>query len=59
MAQRGAGRGLMVAGSIVMIVGLGVVAVRTLGIERHWVPVFVGAALLVAGLIVYATSRHS
>jgi hypothetical protein len=58
MAQRTAGRGLMVAGAIVMVIGLGVVAVRTFGIERHWIPVFVGAALFVAGLVVYLTSRQ-
>jgi hypothetical protein len=42
---------LLLAGTIVTLVGLGVALVATLGIPRHWVPVGVGLALLAAGLV--------
>ena len=59
MSQRMAGRGLMVAGVIVVVVGLGNVAMRTLEVPRYWMPVIVGLALLIAGAVTWATSRHS
>ena len=58
MSRAGAGRGLMAAGVIVTIVGLGNVAIRTLDVPGYWMPVIVGIALLVAGAIVWATSRR-
>ncbi|MGH7388193.1 MAG: hypothetical protein ACREM3_01875 [Candidatus Rokuibacteriota bacterium] len=58
MSQRTAGRGLMVAGTLVTIVGLGIVAMRTLDVPRYWMPVIVGVALFVAGVVTWATSRH-
>jgi len=51
MNRRCAGNGLLLAGTIVTLVGLGVALVATLGIPRHWVTVGVGLALLVAGLV--------
>lgn len=59
MSQRRAGRGLMVAGVVVIIVGLGIVAMRTLEVPRYWMPVIIGIALFVAGATLWATSRHS
>ncbi len=59
MGQRTAGRGLMVAGAIVTVVGLGIVAMRTLAVPRYWTPVIVGLALFVAGVVAWATSRES
>ena len=53
---RHSGRGLMVAGAIVAIVGLGNVLVKTLEIPGYWMPFIVGIALLVAGLIIRLTS---
>ena len=49
MAQRCGGNGLMVAGVIVTLIGLGIVLTRTLAIPREWTVVLVGVALLVAG----------
>ena len=58
VSQRTAGRGLMIAGALVTIVGLGIVAMRTLDVPRHWLPVIVGLALFVAGVVAWLTSRH-
>jgi hypothetical protein len=49
--RRCGGDGLILAGGIVTLVGLGVVLVRALAMPREWVPVVVGLALLGAGLI--------
>lgn len=59
MGQRTAGRGLMVAGALVTVIGLGIVAMRTLEVPRYWMPVIVGLALFVAGAVTWMTSRHS
>ncbi|MGH7356943.1 MAG: hypothetical protein ACRELS_20480 [Candidatus Rokuibacteriota bacterium] len=56
MARR-SGRGLMVAGAIVAIVGLGNVLVKTVEIPGYWMPFIVGIALLVAGVIIRMTSE--
>jgi len=44
------GNGLITAGVIVTLVGLMIVIVRELHIARHWMPLLVGVALIVAGL---------
>jgi hypothetical protein len=49
MAQRCSGNGLMVAGLIVTLIGLGIVLTRTLAIPREWTTVLIGVGLLVAG----------
>lgn len=51
MSRCDSGRGLMLAGLIVTLIGLGVVLIRTLAIPREWTPVLVGLALLTAGAI--------
>ena len=51
MDRRCGGLGLMLAGLIVTVVGLGVVMIRTFEIPREWTPVLVGLALLAAGAI--------
>ena len=56
-SARTAGRGLMTAGAIVTIVGLGIVIMRTLHLPGYWTPVIVGVGLLVAGAIVWAISK--
>ena len=48
LAQR-CGNGLIVAGLIVTLVGLGVVLMETLKLPRSWMIVLAGVALLVAG----------
>ncbi len=53
------GRGLMLAGLIVTLVGLGIVMVRALEIPGYWIPVGVGVALLVAGAVRRARSGAS
>ena len=47
--QRCFGGGLMFAGLIVMLVGLGVVVIRTMELPGYWTPVLVGAVLFLAG----------
>ena len=54
---RTAGRGLMTAGAIVTIVGLGIVLMRTLQLPGYWTPVIVGVGLFAAGAIVWAISK--
>jgi hypothetical protein len=49
MARQCARNGLLLAGVIVTVIGLGTAAIATLGIPRHWTTVVVGVALLVAG----------
>jgi hypothetical protein len=51
MNRRCAGNGLLLAGTIVTLVGLGIALAVTLGIPRHWMPVGVGLALLAAGAV--------
>jgi hypothetical protein len=58
MSGTRAGAGLMTAGAIVIIVGLGIVLVRTFEVPRYWVPLLVGIALFVFGAIRWATSRE-
>ena len=52
------GRGLMVAGAIVAIVGLGNILIKTLEIPGYWMPFIVGVALFVAGVIIRLTPRE-
>jgi hypothetical protein len=54
---RTAGRGLMTAGAIVTVVGLGIVIMRTLQLPGYWTPVIVGVGLFAAGAIVWAISK--
>lgn len=51
MNRRCGGYGLLLAGTIVTLVGLGVALTATLGIPRHWTTVGVGLALLAAGAL--------
>ena len=41
----------MTAGAIVVAAGLLIVAIRELQIPRYWIPVLVGVALFVVGLL--------
>jgi hypothetical protein len=50
MTRRCEGNGLMLAGLIVTLVGLGVALATTLAIPRYWTTVGVGLALLAAGV---------
>jgi uncharacterized membrane protein HdeD (DUF308 family) len=43
--------GVMLAGLIVTLVGLGIVLVRALHVPGYWTPLLVGVALLVAGAV--------
>lgn len=56
---RWAGRGLITAGTILTVVGLGIILVKTVRLPGYWMPFIVGVGLLLAGLIVWATSRDS
>jgi hypothetical protein len=48
----------MLAGVLVILIGLGVVAVRTLDLPRYWTPVAVGLALLATGAGLKASQRR-
>lgn len=45
------GRGLMLAGLILSLIGLGIVVVRTLQIPGYWIPLGIGVALMVLGAV--------
>jgi Mn2+/Fe2+ NRAMP family transporter len=51
MTCRRSGFGLILAGSIVTLVGLAVALMHTFAIPRHWTTVIVGVALLAAGAV--------
>lgn len=53
------GRGLMTAGAIVSLVGIGIIMLRVLEIPRHWLPLLVGLALFLIGIIRWATCKDS
>jgi len=59
MARTGGGRGLMVAGGIVSVIGLGIVLVKALSIPRYWVPLVAGVGLFLIGLVRWTMSRRS
>jgi hypothetical protein len=56
MEQRRSGAGLMLAGGIVIAIGLAVGIVKRLELPNYWIPMIVGAGLLLIGLLRWATS---
>ena len=58
MERRCAGMGLLLAGSIVTLVGLIIAITATFGIARHWTVVMVGVALLLVGAARRALGDH-
>lgn len=46
MARRCGGNGLLIAGLIVTLVGVGLVATRTFGLPREWTTLLIGLVLL-------------
>lgn len=57
MADR-SGRGLMTAGAIVTLVGIGIVLVKVLRVPEYWVPLMVGLGLFLVGAMRWLTSRR-
>ncbi|HET8576905.1 MAG TPA: hypothetical protein VFO18_07395 [Methylomirabilota bacterium] len=49
------GKGIMMAGLIVTLIGIAIVLVRALQVPGYWIPLAVGVALLIVG----ATRRHA
>lgn len=47
----------MLAGGIVIVIGLGVALIKTLDLPNYWIPLLVGVGLFVIGAIRWATSR--
>ena len=45
------GKGLMMAGLIVTLIGLGIVLIRAFQVPGYWIPLLIGVALLVAGAV--------
>ena len=56
---RKAGNGLIVAGSVVCVIGVCIVLIHYLSVPEYWVPLMVGLGLLLLGLIRRALSRES
>jgi hypothetical protein len=48
----------MLAGALVILIGLGVALVRVLHLPPYWTPVAVGIALLATGAVLRATQRR-
>jgi hypothetical protein len=48
----------MLAGVLLILIGLGVVAARILDLPRYWTPVAVGTAMLTAGALLRAGQRR-
>jgi tetrahydromethanopterin S-methyltransferase subunit E len=46
------GMGLILAGTVVFLVGLTIILFKELDIPRYWIPVVIGLVLIVAGVIV-------
>ena len=57
MANR-SGRGLMVAGVIVMFVGVCIVLVKLVRVPEYWVPLMVGVGLFLVGGVRWLTSNR-
>ena len=53
------GNGLLLAGTIVTVIGLCIVLVRVWHVPAYWVPLMVGIGLIVMGLVRLLTSRSS
>jgi hypothetical protein len=47
----------MMAGAIVILVGLCIVLVKVLRVPEYWVPLMVGVGLFLLGLIRYLTRK--
>lgn len=45
------GKGLMMAGLIITLIGLGIVLIRVLQVPGYWIPLAVGVALLLVGVV--------
>ncbi|MBI3106574.1 MAG: hypothetical protein HYY95_13575, partial [Candidatus Rokubacteria bacterium] len=45
------GKGMMMAGLIVTVIGGGIVLVRAFQVPGYWIPLLVGVALLLIGAI--------
>jgi hypothetical protein len=58
MADR-SGNGLLLAGIILSVVGLCIVIIKVWHVPAYWVPLIVGIALIVGGLVRRLTSRDS
>ena len=45
------GKGIMMAGLIVTLIGIGIVLVREFQVPGYWIPLAIGVALLVVGAV--------
>lgn len=48
---------LICAGSIVFLIGLAIIFFKEFDVPYYWTPAIVGAALMVAGFVVYGIRR--
>ena len=47
----------MTAGTIVSVIGLGIILIKTVQLPGYWMPFIVGVGLLLAGALMWALSR--
>ncbi len=58
MECRHSGTGLMLAGAVVAVIGLGIALMQALQIPRYWVPFLVGVGLFLVGAVRWASTRR-
>jgi membrane-bound ClpP family serine protease len=51
MSSEHSGRGIMMAGLVLTVIGAAIVLVRTLQVPGYWIPLVVGVALLLLGAL--------
>jgi hypothetical protein len=56
MEGRRSGAGLMLAGGIVIVIGLAVAIAKRLELPNYWIAVIVGVGLFLIGLVRWGTS---
>jgi hypothetical protein len=52
-----AGNGLLLAGTILSVIGVGIVLIKVFRVPEYWVPLIVGLGLIAMGLVRRATTR--
>ena len=55
----GTGRHLMTVGSIITTIGFSIVLFKVLRVPGYWVPVVIGLAIFVVGLVRWLTAKAS
>lgn len=51
------GTRLIRTGAIIFLIGVTILLFKEFNFPRYWIPAIIGAALMLAGIIVYSVSR--